>query len=77
MKRRWKYILADEIGALYASAKVECLCLQEIDYEEESVLRAGCKEYFWLLCKLIDNIHVKDASQVCRYDSYCSLMLEI
>lgn len=34
------------------------------DYEEEPVLRPGCKEYFWLLCKLIDNIHVKDASQV-------------
>lgn len=28
------------------------------------MLRPGCKEYFWLLCKLIDNIHVKDASQV-------------
>lgn len=28
------------------------------------MLRTGCKEYFWLLCKLIDNIHVKDASQV-------------
>ena len=34
------------------------------DYEEEPLLRTGCKEYFWLLCKLIDNIHVKDASQV-------------
>lgn len=34
------------------------------DYEEEPLLRKGCKEYFWLLCKLIDNIHVKDASQV-------------
>ncbi|XP_032418043.1 ubiquitin carboxyl-terminal hydrolase 34 isoform X3 [Xiphophorus hellerii] len=33
------------------------------DYEEEPLLRTGCKEYFWLLCKLIDNIHVKDASQ--------------
>lgn len=34
------------------------------DYEEEPILQPGCKEYFWLLCKLIDNIHVKDASQV-------------
>ncbi|XP_037108825.1 ubiquitin carboxyl-terminal hydrolase 34 isoform X3 [Syngnathus acus] len=34
------------------------------DYEEEPPLRSGCKEYFWLLCKLIDNIHVKDATQV-------------
>ncbi|XP_062912032.1 ubiquitin carboxyl-terminal hydrolase 34 isoform X4 [Mobula hypostoma] len=42
--------------------------LREIDYEEESVLRAGCKEYFWLLCKLIDNIHVKDASQTTLLD---------
>uniref|UniRef100_A0A3P9L1X7 Ubiquitin carboxyl-terminal hydrolase 34 n=1 Tax=Oryzias latipes TaxID=8090 RepID=A0A3P9L1X7_ORYLA len=33
------------------------------DYEEEPLLRTGCKEYFWLLCKLIDNIHVKDASR--------------
>lgn len=38
--------------------------LQVEDYEEEPLLRTGCKEYFWLLCKLIDNIHVKDASQV-------------
>jgi ubiquitin carboxyl-terminal hydrolase 34 len=35
------------------------------DYEEEPVLKPGCKEYFWLLCKLVDNIHIKDASQVC------------
>ncbi|XP_028316758.1 ubiquitin carboxyl-terminal hydrolase 34 isoform X2 [Gouania willdenowi] len=34
------------------------------DYEKEPLLRMGCKEYFWLLCKLIDNIHVKDTSQV-------------
>lgn len=34
------------------------------DYEEEPLLKTGCKEYFWLLCKLIDNIHVKDTSQV-------------
>lgn len=40
------------------------LYLQVEDYEEEPLLRTGCKEYFWLLCKLIDNIHVKDASQV-------------
>lgn len=40
------------------------LCLQVEDYEEEPLLKTGCKEYFWLLCKLIDNIHVKDASQV-------------
>lgn len=40
------------------------MCLQVEDYEEEPLLRTGCKEYFWLLCKLIDNIHVKDASQV-------------
>lgn len=40
------------------------VCLQVEDYEEEPLLRTGCKEYFWLLCKLIDNIHVKDASQV-------------
>lgn len=39
-------------------------CQQVEDYEEEPLLRTGCKEYFWLLCKLIDNIHVKDASQV-------------
>uniref|UniRef100_A0A8C7W9I2 Ubiquitin carboxyl-terminal hydrolase 34 n=1 Tax=Oncorhynchus mykiss TaxID=8022 RepID=A0A8C7W9I2_ONCMY len=38
------------------------------DYEEEPVLRTGCKEYFWLLCKLIDNIHVKDASQTTLLD---------
>ncbi|NWQ77721.1 UBP34 hydrolase, partial [Columbina picui] len=38
------------------------------DYEEETVLRPGCKEYFWLLCKLIDNIHVKDASQTTLLD---------
>ncbi|XP_042747654.1 ubiquitin carboxyl-terminal hydrolase 34-like, partial [Lagopus leucura] len=38
------------------------------DYEEEPVLRPGCKEYFWLLCKLIDNIHVKDASQTTLLD---------
>ncbi|XP_055079983.1 ubiquitin carboxyl-terminal hydrolase 34 isoform X2 [Periophthalmus magnuspinnatus] len=37
--------------------------LRAEDYEEEPLLRTGCKEYFWLLCKLIDNIHVKDASQ--------------
>lgn len=29
------------------------------------MLKPGCKEYFWLLCKLVDNIHIKDASQVC------------
>lgn len=40
--------------------------MQVEDYEEEPLLRTGCKEYFWLLCKLIDNIHVKDASQVGR-----------
>lgn len=28
------------------------------------MLKPGCKEYFWLLCKLVDNIHIKDASQV-------------
>ncbi|XP_018120315.1 ubiquitin carboxyl-terminal hydrolase 34 isoform X2 [Xenopus laevis] len=38
------------------------------DYEEEMILRPGCKEYFWLLCKLIDNIHVKDASQTTLLD---------
>ncbi|TMS23741.1 Ubiquitin carboxyl-terminal hydrolase 34 [Larimichthys crocea] len=38
------------------------------DYEEEPLLRTGCKEYFWLLCKLIDNIHVKDASQTTLLD---------
>ncbi|XP_061685121.1 ubiquitin carboxyl-terminal hydrolase 34 isoform X2 [Syngnathoides biaculeatus] len=38
------------------------------DYEEEPLLRSGCKEYFWLLCKLIDNIHVKDASQTTLLD---------
>ncbi|XP_058880439.1 ubiquitin carboxyl-terminal hydrolase 34 isoform X4 [Acipenser ruthenus] len=38
------------------------------DYEDEPVLRTGCKEYFWLLCKLIDNIHVKDASQTTLLD---------
>lgn len=37
--------------------------LRAEDYEEEPLLRTGCKEYFWLLCKLIDNIHVKDATQ--------------
>lgn len=42
---------------------VSCVLKVE-DYEEEPLLRTGCKEYFWLLCKLIDNIHVKDASQV-------------
>lgn len=42
----------------------ELCVLQVEDYEEEPLLRTGCKEYFWLLCKLIDNIHVKDASQV-------------
>lgn len=51
------------------------------DYEEETVLRPGCKEYFWLLCKLIDNIHVKDASQVGfvlhSYDSLLFLNLGI
>lgn len=41
-----------------------CHCWQVEDYEEEPLLKTGCKEYFWLLCKLIDNIHVKDASQV-------------
>lgn len=40
------------------------VCAQVEDYEEEPLLRKGCKEYFWLLCKLIDNIHVKDAGQV-------------
>lgn len=44
--------------------ELKCVCLQVEDYEEEPLLRTGCKEYFWLLCKLIDNIHVKDASQV-------------
>lgn len=43
---------------------ITILYLQVEDYEEETILRPGCKEYFWLLCKLIDNIHVKDASQV-------------
>ncbi|XP_036605909.1 ubiquitin carboxyl-terminal hydrolase 34-like [Trichosurus vulpecula] len=38
------------------------------DYEEEPVLIPGCKEYFWLLRKLIDNIHVKDASQTTLLD---------
>lgn len=38
------------------------------EYEEEAVLLSGCKEYFWLLCKLIDNIHVKDASQTTLLD---------
>ncbi|CAL8351436.1 unnamed protein product, partial [Boreogadus saida] len=38
------------------------------DFEEEPILRTGCKEYFWLLCKLIDNIHVKDASQTTLLD---------
>ncbi|KAK1171274.1 hypothetical protein AOXY_G6034 [Acipenser oxyrinchus oxyrinchus] len=38
------------------------------DYEDEPVLRTGCKEYFWLLCKLIDNIHVKDACQTTLLD---------
>ncbi|MEQ2213180.1 Ubiquitin carboxyl-terminal hydrolase 34, partial [Xenoophorus captivus] len=52
--------------------------LQVEDYEEDPLLRTGCKEYFWLLCKLIDNIHVKDASQVgmlghCPYDQKPSL----
>ena len=42
--------------------------IQIEDYEEEPVLRPGCKEYFWLLCKLIDNIHVKDASQTTLLD---------
>lgn len=41
-----------------------CVCAQLEECEEEPLLRKGCKEYFWLLCKLIDNIHVKDASQV-------------
>ncbi|XP_069090498.1 ubiquitin carboxyl-terminal hydrolase 34 isoform X1 [Pleurodeles waltl] len=38
------------------------------DFEEEPLFRTGCKEYFWLLCKLIDNIHVKDASQTTLLD---------
>ncbi|XP_028827085.1 ubiquitin carboxyl-terminal hydrolase 34 isoform X3 [Denticeps clupeoides] len=38
------------------------------EYEEEPLLKTGCKEYFWLLCKLIDNIHVKDASQTTLLD---------
>nr|XP_033794971.1 ubiquitin carboxyl-terminal hydrolase 34 isoform X3 [Geotrypetes seraphini] len=38
------------------------------NYEEEPMLWPGCKEYFWLLCKLIDNIHVKDASQTTLLD---------
>lgn len=38
------------------------------DFEEEAMFRTGCKEYFWLLCKLIDNIHVKDASQTTLLD---------
>jgi len=36
-----------------------CVCVspvQEEDFEEEAMFRTGCKEYFWLLCKLIDNI---------------------
>ncbi|XP_070409718.1 ubiquitin carboxyl-terminal hydrolase 34 isoform X3 [Nothobranchius furzeri] len=37
--------------------------LRAEEFEEEPLLQTGCKEYFWLLCKLIDNIHVKDASQ--------------
>lgn len=44
--------------------------MQVEDYEEEPLLRTGCKEYFWLLCKLIDNIHVKDASQVGAVDPW-------
>lgn len=44
------------------------MCAQVEEYEEEAVLRSGCKEYFWLLCKLIDNIHVKDASQTTLLD---------
>lgn len=47
------------------------LVVQVEDYEEEPLLRTGCKEYFWLLCKLIDNIHVKDASQVGTPDCCC------
>lgn len=49
----------------------ECVCVspvQEEDFEEEAMFRTGCKEYFWLLCKLIDNIHVKDASQTTLLD---------
>lgn len=38
------------------------------DYEEEPMLKPGCKEYFWLLCKLVDNIHIKDASQTTLLD---------
>ncbi|KTG46699.1 hypothetical protein cypCar_00027518, partial [Cyprinus carpio] len=38
------------------------------DFEEEAMFRTGCKEYFWLLCKLIDNIHVKDTSQTTLLD---------
>lgn len=45
--------------------------LQVEDYEEEPLLRTGCKEYFWLLCKLIDNIHVKDAGQVGTSEQVC------
>ncbi|NIG59088.1 ubiquitin carboxyl-terminal hydrolase 34-like isoform X2 [Pontoporia blainvillei] len=45
------------------------LLIPEIDdYEEEPMLKPGCKEYFWLLCKLVDNIHIKDASQTTLLD---------
>jgi len=46
------------------------------DYEEEPMLKPGCKEYFWLLCKLVDNIHIKDASQVCseNYTLTCMML---
>lgn len=37
------------------------------------MVKPGCKEYFWLLCKLVDNIHIKDASQVC-YKKLCNLI---
>lgn len=42
--------------------------VQVEDFEEEAMFCTGCKEYFWLLCKLIDNIHVKDASQTTLLD---------
>lgn len=55
---RWSYILPNLLTDWV------CVRWQVEDYEEEPLLKTGCKEYFWLLCKLIDNIHVKDASQV-------------
>lgn len=32
------------------------------------MLKLGCKEYFWLLCKLVDNIYIKDVSQIMFFD---------